>query len=1103
MKTYQKPSFVMARLLSKMSMILLIFCSVSIFLSIFGCSRQRYRQQADCEVSELIGTVGRNKKWELTDYSVQPSPQSRFFDSHNPDCEPMPTDDATAHRYMHYVDGKLNGDWDARGKTNFVENPFWQQYLPMDENGVVRLDKETAFRLAQVHSPEYQTALENLYLSALNVSSERFAFDTQFYGGNSLFYSSNGAVRDSTLRNKNWIGFEKKMATGGQAVIDLANTLTWQLAGPDTQSYNTLLTASFLQPFLRNGGREYVLENLTRSERNLLANVRQMAFYRQSFYRNIVFGGNSVGTPTISGTPNSRSTGSGTNGGYISLLASQVRIANQQRNVVSNRDSEKQITALFEAGRVRQYIQVEQTRASYLQSQSRLITQTNSYNSSVEQFVSAKIGLPPDLKVKIEDPLLQQFEIISPSITAIQDDVEKHFAIVRDKKQPIPDSLLNDLYPSCEKLKIEIQNVYDDVAKLESKIPERIANIHFLTHETKRFDGYIDPASFSEEAFLRRVTSLRQSIPDIEKRLRAISRLIDDLRKIKQEDVTAMLQSGRLTPESTESLLTLGMRNILEATKTQNNEMPTDDDIREQNSTLLSQDNNEIQNDAYRSLLIPILTKLTSDIRNLSLNQAQARLDAITMTPIDVTPETALKVASQHRLDWMNARAELVNKWRDIEIAANQLESDLSFSVDGNIGTTTKNPVDFSRKNASLNVGVQWDAPLDRLVERNAYRKAQIDYQQARRNYYTFVDDVNGTLRETLRNIEEVQFDFEVQRRAVLVAISRVHLAQLSMEEPPAIGQTSETMSNSLARDLVEALNQLLDVQNQFMEIWVNHYGLRSALSLDLGVMQLDDNGVWLDPGSIREADYNSAAENVAGNFNTPYALPDAPTLSPNGGSLGLSNEFPTKNIVPNHGNNGIHENHGNEGNSDIQKNLPLALPQNNFPKPRPFPNDFSNPQQTAPAPALIPDHDLLPQNLNTLPPRREQQTTPQQIRALQTLRAPSRSALENRNMGASQQIPVILIEEPAEHIATDNYNENIAEYAEYEETTNDMPETASGISQIRIRPALHHVPSDTQIQQSYIRSAMTENADSSSNIIPVSASVPPMRIEIQPAESF
>jgi outer membrane protein TolC len=179
------------------------------------------------------------------------------------------------------------------------------------------------------------------------------------------------------------------------------------------------------------------------------------------------------------------------------------------------------------------------------------------------------------------------------------------------------------------------------------------------------------------------------------------------------------------------------------------------------------------------------------------------------MTPIDITPETAIKVASQYRLDWMNARADLVNSWRDIEIAANQLQSVLSFSVDGTLGTDANNPVAFDRRNGKISVGVEWDAPMTRLVERNVYRTAQINYQRARRDYYNYVDGVNRSLRDALRNIDNVQFDFEVQRRSVFVAISRVHLAQLAMEKPPEPGQTSESMSNTLARDLVEALNSL------------------------------------------------------------------------------------------------------------------------------------------------------------------------------------------------------------------------------------------------------------------------------------------------------
>ena len=850
--------------MQKIQFFLLALFSVTVFFSSGGCSRQRYRHQADCEVNELISAVAHDKRWELIDYGLQPSSHSRFFDPYNPDCEPTPPDDATAHRYMHHVNGMCNGDWDENGRTQFIENPHWQKYLPLHDDGYVTLDKETAFQLAQIHSPEYQTALENLYLSALAVSAQRFQFDTQFYGGSSMFYTSDGSLRataGNTWQNDNNIGFNKKLATGGQAAVELANSITWQLGGADTTSYNTILSASFLQPFLRNGGREYVLESLTRSERDLLANVRQMAFYRQGFYKTVIFGGNNVSMPTANGSPNPSVGGSNLTGGYISLLASQIRIANQQNNVISKRESERQFDSLFQAGRVREYIQVEQARASYLESQSRLMSQVNMYDASVEQFVSSRLGLPPDLKVSIEDPLLKQFEIMSPDMTAIQEGLEKHYLVIRDKELPIPDTMLDELNYLCDRLKGEIATVYADIDKLEAKMPERISNIRFLELQTEQFEGYIDPASFSEKLFVDRVTHLRYEVPKLERDLRSIFRLIDNVRKTNRNELATLLGKGQIDPDSAECLSALGMSNALADTQ----------------QAAESRSLTDGADAPYRIFLSQLMRKLTGDVRQLSLEQARARLDAISMTPIDISPETAIKVASQYRLDWMNARADLVNSWRDIEIAANQLQSILNFKVDGALRTRANNPVQFDARNGTINVGVEWKAPLAQLIERNAYRKAQIDYQRARRDYYNYVDGVNRTLRDSLRNIDNVQFDFEVQRRSVLVAISRVHLAQLAMEKPPEPGQTSESMSNTLARDLVEALNSLLDAQNQFMSIWVDHYGMRSALCLELGIMQLDENGIWLDPGSIREADYNQLVSRDSDSRGV--VLPAAPTL--------------------------------------------------------------------------------------------------------------------------------------------------------------------------------------------------------------------------------
>jgi hypothetical protein len=53
------------------------------------------------------------------------------------------------------------------------------------------------------------------------------------------------------------------------------------------------------------------------------------------------------------------------------------------------------------------------------------------------------------------------------------------------------------------------------------------------------------------------------------------------------------------------------------------------------------------------------------------------------------------------------------------------------------------------------------------------------------------------------------------------------------------------------ARDSVSALTDLLNAQNDFLSIWVNYEVLRRGLDLDLGTLQLDDRGLWIDPGPV------------------------------------------------------------------------------------------------------------------------------------------------------------------------------------------------------------------------------------------------------------
>jgi hypothetical protein len=261
----------------------------------------------------------------------------------------------------------------------------------------------------------------------------------------------------------------------------------------------------------------------------------------------------------------------------------------------------------------------------------------------------------------------------------------------------------------------------------------------------------------------------------------------------------------------------------------------------------------------HRAKLTSALNKLSGGMLELSLLQARARLDAISFEPVELTDKEAYCIASRYRRDWMNARASVVDAWRLIQFNANFLESDLDFIFEGELGNQNENePFSLSGKNGRLRVGLQYDPPLTRLAERNAYRQSLIEYQQSKRQYYQFRDRVQRDLRATLRQMQLDDLNLELRRAAVFTAITQVDLARLRLSEPArpvaatAPGQTAQPggqsqFGDTVARDLVNALIDLLNVQNDFLSVWVDHEVQELSLDFLLGTMELDGRGVRIE----------------------------------------------------------------------------------------------------------------------------------------------------------------------------------------------------------------------------------------------------------------
>ncbi len=90
---------------------------------------------------------------------------------------------------MQCADGHLGYRyWHQYGDAASITSPSWLEYLDFNEDGKLEIDPDKAVELGVINSREYQFQLEDLYLSALALSLERFEFQLQWVGASTTFY---------------------------------------------------------------------------------------------------------------------------------------------------------------------------------------------------------------------------------------------------------------------------------------------------------------------------------------------------------------------------------------------------------------------------------------------------------------------------------------------------------------------------------------------------------------------------------------------------------------------------------------------------------------------------------------------------------------------------------------------------------------------------------------------------------------------------------------------------------------------------------------------------------------------------------------------------
>lgn len=897
-----------------------------------GCSRRFWREQAEADSYHAIAEKQNDERWLLPRVDLQPDQRSRFYDPHDPDCTPLPPDDPAAHEYMHCVNGREGyKGWHKYGDTLSVENPHWlDPYThlmtpgdPTQSHGDVQIPTVTlkdAIALTHIHSREFQNQLEDVYLQALAVTEQRYELGLRFLIGGSnsgtagaLFtssYQQNAPIRTrSTQALASGLGVTQQLATGTQLSIELLNSFTWRL-GPDGGNI-TGLAWSVTQPLLNQAGRKFVLESLTQAERTLLYEVRNMARFRQTIFTSVA-------------------------SDYLSLQQQSQVIVNQQNNIrlLEEQIEAGQVEDSFRPFTVREELRefdgsgipeqlsdklkYDGTTLSWSgdmskEEESALLAMNDDagFQAAAEQLISfrtndvvslgvlqlindlnnaestligqrrgladamddfkIRLGLPPNIEMTLDDSFRVPFELIDTKLLSLEDTL-KEFAKSRGPDlipAPQGSGAEGRLPPEFDDLRIYVT----ELADLRDQVRD-----FALTPVKDDFEPIRDILKITSDDNL--INPNGRGFGTVEERKRVIRDVARDLRNYRineqdfqQWDRATDLLTSLMNVDDAQALfesLDTDVDGQLSVTELPAgwNDLPRIKKLDKDARLAVRLTESEFVG-ALRNSAIAIREELLEMVQSLEVVQAGLRVEAIALNRFTLpgrqdvpTIHEVIQVGLANRHDLMNARGAVMDARRALEVSANALKAQLDVNVDGTNRL-------HGGSNDSVDVTVDFKTPLDQVAERNEYNTALISYQRARRTYMAAEDEIKQDIRAAWRALQVSEKRLEIDRQTARNAALEYDNVKFAARQ--------DNLS------LLRALNTVLRAQNAIVNDWVSYETNRLNIYRDMGIMQVDQDGVW-DDGFYQRDGQPASTSLPDSTILTPELQPNipfAPNLAP------------------------------------------------------------------------------------------------------------------------------------------------------------------------------------------------------------------------------
>lgn len=835
-------------------------CMAGCLLASVGCTRRFYRNASDRDVEQVLTEKNCFDPWRIEQWHVYPDPNARFADPTNPDRPPMPDDDSAARmmapnpqrvpragQYMFGGTGYLEllKQWDAVNRaaaaidppppvvtvTNLPEAPpsnTTDELALKTEEPPYLINLEQSSEMGLINAREFQDRREDLYSAALAVTLQRFDFAAQFFATEQVIREYTGRERPEGQGNR-WrfndtVGFTKLFATGALLSVRLANQIILEMSGHSKRVITpSIVSLDIAQPLLQGGGRAVTLEPLTQVERTLVYAIRAYARFRKQFYVSIAAGGSL--NPSFPGggfgDPRLPQAGQAPIVGYLPTLLRSAFLDNDRANV---RELER-ILAFYrqiQGGGDVSPLQTDQVLQQLLTSRNTVLQDEITLRTFLDQF-KLQLGIPTSVPLDLDDSPIRP--------------IDRHLARLRQIFAE--DSAVQQ--EEARLLQVEPARVRDAVKRLLTELP--------IVRGTR----------FREEVLGRLGELERLPIDQLQAR---IDRLIAEQRELVRQRSVLEKDKRPVPPELDAqiaaldypidlALLEKALRGYeAQPWRTIGQGLPEADRRLRQEAA---------RADMLRAVVGPFLrvVAVAREERIGQIRETWPKLPSACVNGVDLLAanfDEAVAVVQQYALanrwDLMNARAQLMDQWRQIAVRANALQgvANVAYHMDSTTPAGEAKPFAFDAHNTRHQLILNGELPLVRRLERNNYRLALISWQRQRRSLQAAEDQVLLEVRNQLRQLRVQSENYKIQQRAIQVAYSQRDnsIETLRAPQPPGQGSTAGSAA-ALTQQLLTAQSRVPQNENQLYQVYITYIIARLQLFRDLELMPLDNRGVWTD----------------------------------------------------------------------------------------------------------------------------------------------------------------------------------------------------------------------------------------------------------------